>query len=444
MFSSSPRLFWHTHTRLTRCQIQISRLPARPVTSCPWLYPSAPRHATTVPPYIRRYASQPSPLANNTADSETENVSAAHARFLADATPSTKWDDKGVDSAESTANGIDSQDDFEGVSEGKGKLLPTSSHLFKLVLPLAQLSSDGSSLPPTVFLLHPSQPLTHIARLILASLPPINPTPDITFRSAGAHRGNGNSNGNGGVLQWSPSTDVGDFIRDAARTAEFTIRIAPAPTTPADASSEALITVQVPTFAARTRFLRARLGRLRGELEAMDALKRECDQLAHRGARRVAVGGFAALVVYWGTVARLTFWDYGWDVMEPITYLSGLSTVIVGYLWFLYRGREVSYSSILSHSIAARRHALYRARGLDMERYHDVKHEVRRLEGEVEGIRRDYDEGGARSREKENEKTDAQENKKIDAEDERDEIEVENEDEEEDADRDLDGRQPRS
>ncbi|KAA1475283.1 hypothetical protein DENSPDRAFT_860745 [Dentipellis sp. KUC8613] len=372
--------------------------------------------------------------------SVAENVSAAHARFLADATPSTKWDDKGIDAAESAVNGTGTQEDFEGISEEKGKLLPTSSHLFKLVIPLSQIGSDGSSSPPTVFLLHPAQPLTHVTRLILASLPPTDPAPDVTFRSAGAHRGHHS------VYQWSPSTDVGDFIRDAARAAEFTIRIAPAPTTPADARSEVLITVQVPTFAARTRFLRARLDRLLGELEGMNTLKRECDQLAHRGARRVAVGGFAALVVYWGTVARLTFWDYGWDVMEPITYLSGLSTVIVGYLWFLYRGREVSYSSILSHSVAARRHALYRARGLDMERYHDVKHEVRRLEGEVEGIRRDYDEGGARSREKEDERKDAQEKKEIDAEDEeRDEIEMEEDSEgEEDADRDIDGRGPRS
>ena len=64
-----------------------------------------------------------------------------------------------------------------------------------------------------------------------------------------------------------------------------------------------------------------------------------------------AIGEFGLLIVYWGAVARLTLWDYGCQVdictyapvlatleflfridgdamMGPITYLSGLSTVI--------------------------------------------------------------------------------------------------------------------
>jgi hypothetical protein len=51
---------------------------------------------------------------------------------------------------------------------------------------------------------------------------------------------------------------------------------------------------------------------IRKRLVEMDGLKRECDREAHRGAKRIAVGGFGMLVVYWGGVARLTFWDYGW------------------------------------------------------------------------------------------------------------------------------------
>ena len=91
--------------------------------------------------------------------------------------------------------------------------------------------------------------------------------------------------------------------------------------------------MEVPSFADRTRFLRRRLARVEAELAQMETLKRTCDDAAHRGARRLAVGGFGMLLAYWGAVARLTFWDYGWDVMEPITYLSGLSMVILSYLW---------------------------------------------------------------------------------------------------------------
>jgi hypothetical protein len=46
----------------------------------------------------------------------------------------------------------------------------------------------------------------------------------------------------------------------------------------------------------------------------MEKVKRECDHIAHRSARRLALGGFAMLLVYFGGVARLTFWDLGWYV----------------------------------------------------------------------------------------------------------------------------------
>ena len=125
-----------------------------------------------------------------------------------------------------------------------------SSHLFKLILPLGHLRSHDTPSaklkppPPTVFLLHPSQPLSHVSKLILASLAPS--TPSISFRSVTPR---------GCTVQWSDSTDVQDFIRDAARSRSFTVCI----TDPGEAEPHTTIPVEVPSFADRTRFLRRRL-----------------------------------------------------------------------------------------------------------------------------------------------------------------------------------------
>jgi hypothetical protein len=157
--------------------------------------------------------------------------------------------------------------------------------------------------------------------------------PDISFRSI--------SQG-GQQFEWSDSTDVGDFIRDASRSAQFTICVAPAEkadqvrkeeeekqesskSSSADEDDvkhpfnkeipgETLIDVMVPTFQDRTRFLRRKLEVVTSSLKNMDTLKSACDREAHRGARRMAIGGLGMLVVYWAAVARLTFWDYGWYV----------------------------------------------------------------------------------------------------------------------------------
>lgn len=112
--------------------------------------------------------------------------------------------------------------------------------------------------------------------------------------------------------------------------------------------------------------------------------------------------------------------------MEPITYLSGLSTVICGYLWydslsltsppfishlpplplpcfsplpthrFLYQGREVSYSSVLDRSVLARRQALYKTHGLDIERWAELQADARRLRREIGDIAQDYDQNWRR------------------------------------------------
>lgn len=59
---------------------------------------------------------------------------------------------------------------------------------------------------------------------------------------------------------------------------------------------------------------------------------------------------------------------------------------------FLYQGREVSYSSILDQSISRRREALYKLRGLDIERWMELVGEAKRLRKEIARIAEDYDE----------------------------------------------------
>ena len=43
------------------------------------------------------------------------------------------------------------------------------------------------------------------------------------------------------------------------------------------------------------------------------------------------------LMVQWGMLARLTFWELSWDVIEPITYFLGSGTTILFYCYFMVR-----------------------------------------------------------------------------------------------------------
>lgn len=105
-------------------------------------------------------------------------------------------------------------------------------------------------------------------------------------------------------VRWSSSTEIGDFIRDAARGAEFAVEIE-------GASKE--IRVGVPSFNDRTHYLRVRLRKTSRNLADLASVKKECDELAHKSAQRLAMGGFGVLAAWWGSCYYFTFQtDYGW------------------------------------------------------------------------------------------------------------------------------------
>lgn len=112
-------------------------------------------------------------------------------------------------------------------------------------------------------------------------------------------------------MRWSASTEIGDFVRDAARAKEFVIEIEGSPDVP----------VGVPSFKERTYFLRQRLKETAREIENLQDLKMKCDKMAKRGARRVAVGGFMGLVGWWAGVYWLTF-KTSYGVNFPILFFD--------------------------------------------------------------------------------------------------------------------------
>lgn len=214
------------------------------------------------------------------------------------------------------------------------------------------------------------------------------------------HEGPSAEDGSRKFVRWSSSTEVGDFIRDAARGKEFAVEIEGAPEQ---------IKVGVPSFNDRTHYLRLRLRKTASKIIDLAAVKKECDLQAHKGAQRVAVGGAAVLVGYWYVVYRLTFeTDLGWDTMEPVTvstwvsriahliliknkYLVGLSTLICGYLWFLYHNREVSYRSALNLTISRRQTKLYQQKGFDIQRWDTLLEEANGYRKEIKQIASEYD-----------------------------------------------------
>ncbi|KAK4096124.1 hypothetical protein N658DRAFT_459236 [Parathielavia hyrcaniae] len=324
----------------------------------------------------------------------------------------------------------------------KGKLLTTPTRLLKLMLPLPIVlpkeqdngSKDGSGrsiqhndrIQPLALLVHPHQPLSYAERLIQAEIPPVvergrEKTPSVYFnaedteysdnkpttRSEAKHKDEERGSRGGGAgknvasfsglghegperegsdkrwIRWSNSTEVGDFIRDAARGREFAIDIE---------GYHVEMRVSVPSFNDRTYYMRAQLRRMSRQIDELSRLKRECDLLAHKGANLLAKGGFAVLSCWWGVVYYVTFHtEFGWDLVEPVTYLAGLTTIMGGYLWFLYISKDLSYKAAMNVTVSRRQDVHYQQRGFDLHRWEQLVHEANALRREIKMVAVEYD-----------------------------------------------------
>jgi len=191
------------------------------------------------------------------------------------------------------------------------------------------------------------------------------------------------NNENKPFVRWSKSTEIGDFIRDAARGKEFAVEIEGAPRE---------IRVGVPSFGDRTYYLRMRLRKKSKEIASLADIKKECDRLAELAGQRVAYFGFSLMAGWMGLVYYLTFkTELGWDVMEPVTYLVGLGGLLGGYLWFLLNKREASYRSAMNLTVSRRQNKLYEAKGLDLKRWEYLVEEANALRKEIIAVAMEYD-----------------------------------------------------
>ncbi|KAK8024838.1 hypothetical protein PG990_002661 [Apiospora arundinis] len=310
----------------------------------------------------------------------------------------------------------------------KGKLLTTPTRLLKLIIPLpadathdekgnkGEFRSIGQNedIQPLALLIHPQQPLSYLERLIQAELPPVfdedgkekmpsvyfraeasekdesgnvinkaKKSPNIASASGLGHEGAETPQEHKDWVRWSSSTEIGDFIRDAARGREFAIGIT---------GHDTELRVGVPSFNDRTHYMRVRLRRMSQRIGELAKIKDDCDALAHRAAHRIAKAGFGALSAWWGAVYFLTFHtDLGWDMMEPVTYLAGLTTIMGGYLYFLFISKDLSYRAALNMTITRRQNTLYEARGFDPQKWEALVQDANGLRKEIKIVAEEYD-----------------------------------------------------
>ncbi|KAJ0975539.1 hypothetical protein J5N97_017504 [Dioscorea zingiberensis] len=111
----------------------------------------------------------------------------------------------------------------------------------------------------------------------------------------------------------------------------------------------------------------------RVELKKLQERKEEIDMLAHKQVRQILWSGLGFFVVQIGLFFRLTFWEFSWDVMEPIAFFTTTTGLLVGYAYFLFTSRDPTYQDLMKRLFVSRQRKLYQKHNFNMERFMELQ-----------------------------------------------------------------------
>lgn len=105
--------------------------------------------------------------------------------------------------------------------------------------------------------------------------------------------------------------------------------------------------------------------------------KREMDAQAYKRSNFLIWGGFGFLCAQFAFMARLVWWEYNWDIMEPVSYFITFGTALIGYSYFALAKREYTYNDVRESFAVSRMRKLYEKNEFPVDKYFYLEHQLK-------------------------------------------------------------------
>ncbi|KAI5644064.1 mitochondrial calcium uniporter domain-containing protein [Phthorimaea operculella] len=100
----------------------------------------------------------------------------------------------------------------------------------------------------------------------------------------------------------------------------------------------------------KERELRAQLEKLATELQPLEDKRQSLEVETVRKTSALTWIGLGLMGVQFGVLARLTWWEYSWDIMEPVTYFVTYGTAMAAYAYFVLTKQVRVYDTLYCFS----------------------------------------------------------------------------------------------
>uniref|UniRef100_A0A3Q2QC74 Calcium uniporter protein n=1 Tax=Fundulus heteroclitus TaxID=8078 RepID=A0A3Q2QC74_FUNHE len=132
---------------------------------------------------------------------------------------------------------------------------------------------------------------------------------------------------------------------------------------------------------SKERELIGRLEDLNSQLRPLEKVREELSKKAERRTTWVLWGGMAYMATQFGILARLTWWEYSWDIMEPVTYFITYGTAMAMYAYFVLTRQEYVYPDARDRQYLLFFHKGVKRTRFDVEKYNKLKDDIAEVRG---------------------------------------------------------------
>ena len=97
--------------------------------------------------------------------------------------------------------------------------------------------------------------------------------------------------------------------------------------------------------------------------------------------------GLGLMSFQFGFLARLTWWEYSWDIMEPFTYFITYGSAMAGYAYFVLTRQEYLYTNAANRQILSTFHKKAKKHNWDADKYNSIKQKMLAVEADLRKMR---------------------------------------------------------
>ncbi|XP_058124062.1 calcium uniporter protein, mitochondrial [Anopheles ziemanni] len=137
----------------------------------------------------------------------------------------------------------------------------------------------------------------------------------------------------------------------------------------------------------KERELNGKLEELTVKLGPLEEKKNELDQIAARKTNVLTWVGLGLMSVQFGVLARLTWWEYSWDIMEPVTYFVTYGTAMAAYAYFVLTKQEYLLPDVKDRQHLITLHKAAKKAGINLAEYNDIKRQIAEIEHDLRRLR---------------------------------------------------------